>query len=225
MPIMRVMGIAGALALALSACDATQLVVIVDSDLAELDEVEVAVSMPTGLAATRRFEVASTGLPFSFGVAPGSGQAGEVELSAMALDANGHSLTAYHVRTRFLEGRTLRLEVPLARACIQEPGCADDAARRCVHGACLDEEVDPASLAEGDGPPAPLFEGREPPDAGAPPPDAGCAQDAPCLDPTNPCRLGVTRCAPERCELDTTLAPGTPCGDGRVCDAEGRCGA
>lgn len=212
--------------LALAGCDApTQLLVIVDSDLGDaLAVVEVAASSEGALATTRRFELASTGLPFSFGVVP-AGDAGGVQLHAVGLAADGAPLLSHSVETEFVRGRTLRLELPLARACLEEPCPADHL--RCVYGTCVDRRVDPATLAQGDGAPEGLFDGATAlPDAGPGPAiDAGCG--APCHDPASPCRVGQTRCEPDalRCELTETLPEGASCGDGRACDATGRCGA
>lgn len=213
--------------LALVGCDGpTQLLVIVDSDVGDaLAVVEVAASSEGALATTRRFELATTGLPFSFGVVPAR-DAGAVHLHAVGLARDGAPLLSHTVETEFVRGHTLRLELPLARACLTEPGCAERDLR-CVYGACVERHVDPATLAEGDGAPEGLFDGATAlPDAGPGPViDAGCG--APCHDPASPCRIGRTRCEPDalRCELTETLPEGAPCGDGRACDAAGRCGA
>ena len=51
-----------------------------------------------------------------------------------------------------------------------------------------------------------------------------CSAGEPCA-PEDPCQVGITVCGPTReCMVTGTLEPGTECGAGRVCDAEGVCG-
>lgn len=226
MPVMLRRGLLGVCALALVACDGpTQLLVIVDSDLGgPLAFVDVSAS--SGLLSTgRRFDVAATGLPFSFAVVPADEAVEEVSIRAAAMDAEGATLVAYDVQTRFVQGQTLRVEIPLARACRVEPSCADHG-MRCVHGVCEERFVDPGSLPRGGGAPSSLFDGTDPlPDAGPEPmTDGGCG--APCADPESPCRIGVVQCDVDApgCAITETLPAGADCGDGRVCDAEGQCG-
>ncbi len=217
---------AGLQLLVLAGCASpTQLLVIVDSDLAELATVDVTASTDGSFAESRRFDVATTGLPFSFGVA--AEREARVRVGATGLAADGTTLVAHTVETRFLAGRTLRLEIPLARACILEPSC-EDMDLRCVHGDCVDPRVDPATLDEGTGPPSPLFAGvTDPPDAGPPPlADGGCVSGAACADPANPCRVGRTICDGDvpGCAIAETLPEGADCGEGRTCDGSGQCG-
>lgn len=212
---------------ALAGCDAsTQLLVIVDSDLgSELATVQVTASTEGALGSGRTFDVTETGLPFSFGVVSESDVEREVRIHVVGLMQDGTPILAHSVATRFLPGRTLRLEVPLARACVTEPSC-EEMDLRCDYGDCIDPVVDPETLPEGNGAPTPLFDGPAPlPDAGVSV-DGGCEADAPCTDETNPCRVGVTRCdgASPSCEITETLPEGADCGEGRTCDGTGQCG-
>ncbi|MCC6876412.1 MAG: hypothetical protein IT378_19050 [Sandaracinaceae bacterium] len=197
----------------------TQLVVVVDSDLEpgrEIVFVDAAVSGRT----THRFEVATTPLPFSFGVTPASREDEEVSVRVVARDARERVLSSFGARTRFVPGRALRLDAPLARACL-ESTCSD-LGLVCVRGECRSELVDPASLEPApSGEPAPLFDGsRLAPDGGTD--DAGaCIEGAPC-DSGNPCQPGVVRCG-VGCEPGSMLPVGASCGNGRTCTPEGLC--
>lgn len=227
MTVVRWWGLGFAFLLVLAGCEpSTQLLVIVDSDLgSELAAVHVSASAEGTITANRRFEIATTGLPFSFGVAPEGAEEQSVGLRISGLAQDGTELVSHAVETRFLPGRTLRLEVPLAQACLLEH-CAESELR-CVYGACADRFVDPTTLAEGSAAPEGLFDGStERPDAGALVPDAGCEAAAPCVDPLNPCRVGAMLCDGDApvCEILETLPEGAECGEGRLCDGAGRCG-
>lgn len=209
----------------------TQLVVVVDSDYevgAEIDAVEVFVSSTRGRD-EHRFELAQTGLPFSFGVLPAEGDTEPVVVTVTGM-LGGESVARHEVHTRFLPGRRLQLEVPLARACTDvelETTCGDTG-RRCLHGACVPVEVDPETLADADGEPRSLFEGVTPPDAGVPAADAGapdedagppCEPGAECYAGT-PCTVGRWTCAggERRCEMVMTCEElGATCGEGGRC--------
>jgi len=220
----------GTVAFVLAACQGpTQLLVVVDSDLGpELVAVSV-VASAGAVGTSHEFEIEATGLPFSFGVARSSEHLENVTVGVSALSTDG-VLLSHRVDTRFVPGRTVVVEVPLARACMTEPTC-EERDQRCVFGACVEREVDPEGLPESvDDPLRGLFDGhRDPADAGvaydAATPDA-CVDGAPCVDPGNPCMRGERRCAasPPTCELSETLPEGTPCAEGRVCNGMGTCG-
>jgi len=221
-------------AIAVGACsEPTQLVVVVDSDLGDaLTAVAVEASVNGGAAASHRFEVAETGIPFSFVVAPGDDDDANapVAVRVTAVGEGDASGIRYHVRTRFLEGRSLRLDAPLSRRCLMEPPC-HDLGMRCWVGECLPEEVEPASLPDASGdardPIDALASDAGPPlDAGPPPDGGGCAEGAECRDPMNPCRVGAMVCDGDEgpdCEIQRTLDEGADCGEGRTCDGAGMC--
>jgi len=221
-------------AIALGACsDPTRLVVVVDSDLgAALTAVDVEASVNGGAATSHRFEVAETGLPFSFVIAPADDADANapVRVRVGGVGDGDVSNVRYQVRTRFVDGRSLRLDAPLTRRCLRESPC-HDRGMRCWVGECLPEEVDPASLpsASGDerGPIDALGGDAGPPADAGPPPDAGdCADGAECRDPTNGCRVGAMVCDGDEgpfCELQRTRDEGADCGAGRVWDGSGSC--
>jgi hypothetical protein len=200
--------------------DATGLVVFVDSDLepvTELFAVEASASVEVG-AAVRRFEIAEAGLPFSFGIeAPPGRHAADVSIHLLGLDPSQLSVVRLTMMTRFVPGRTLILPAPLARACQSEP--CEGTELTCRGGECVERFVDPSTLSSRA--PDRLFDGPSLPDAGT---DAAVCVDGEECDSGNPCRPGMRRCEPETCEPGPAMAEGSDCGDGRVCDAAGRCG-
>lgn len=133
-----------------SACSrpATQLVVIVDSDL--VDAVRFR-------AQARRLDLtappdehawdAGVGVPFSFGVAPqGRDAHARVELDVEALDASGRVLVRRRVRTGFLDHLSLALPVFLADACRDRAAACELDDLTCVDGECVSPDVAPTDL-------------------------------------------------------------------------------
>lgn len=217
------------LLLAGSTQPATQLIVVVDSDLVVGTELAAVVVSADAFPVSRqhRFDVAGgTPLPFSFGlVAPAGHPTATVRVSVTAVRANGESLVGWSAATHFVHGRTLRLDARLARACMAEDTCSGTD-QVCDGGMCRPREIDPAGLPDIDGsaPPPRLFDGpTPPPDGGAMPDAPPCVEDQPC--PTgDPCVPGARRCVDGACMPTTPLPAGEPCGEGRACDAAGRCG-
>lgn len=210
---------------------ATQLVVVVDSDLrpgSELASIDVSAAIAGSLdpIADHRFDLAAgeLALPLTFGVAaPGGRRDAGVVVTVIGRDAEGVSIVEWRASTRFRPGHALRLDAPLARACALDERC-DENDLVCERGECRDAHVEPATLAsvDPDAPAPRLFEGPSAPvDAGAAAGDA-CVEGAPCGE--SRCAPGTLRCADGACVPGPPLAAGTECGDGRVCDAEGRCG-
>ncbi|MCK6548993.1 hypothetical protein L6R52_24320 [Myxococcota bacterium] len=169
-----------------SACaarDAAQLVVVVSSDLAvpsELDALEIRLRDGAGeIVEERGLSLAgrpSTGQVLgSFGVTPLDGDVRrgvDVEVGAVK---GGDVLFRARVKTRFVSGAKLRLDVFLAASCV-EAACPESV--MCLRGACMPPvDVDPATLPPYDGDPVPQDSGV---DAG-PPRDAG-DRDASDLD-------------------------------------------
>jgi hypothetical protein len=208
---------------------ATQIVVVVDSDLepgSELAAVEASASVGGRAAETHRFDLAAgeVTLPFSFGiVAPAGGADDVVRVTLDALDPEGRPLVGWHASTHFRAHATLRLDAPLARAC-GERGPCEESGLACERGECRADAIDAASLVEIDpsAPPPRLFEGPSAaPDAGAA--DDACVEGAPC-DTGDPCTAGALRCGDGACVPGAPMPAGAECGDGRTCDGEGRCG-
>lgn len=238
----------GAIAVFVAGCaaDLTEVVVVVESDLAvptQLDEVVVEVE---GAAARGQRAVASlvgedaAGLPLTLGLRPGSTGAGPLSVRVAGKRA-GAEFVATRVRTRFVEGRRVLLRVVLRGACV---GVTCETGTTCREGACADEFVDPATLpsftgtigAFDAGPGVDL--GTDVSDAGedgsAPPPDAAMDAGGCTADPLTPCALGEGYCVEGvlRCESgnlecrpgETRLSAGTVCREPRgVCDVAEAC--
>lgn len=210
----------------------TQLVVVVDSDYAvgtEIDTVDVVISSAMGRD-EHRFALAETGLPFSFGVLPVVGDSEPVVITVSGM-LSGESVTRHEVHTRFLPGRRLQLDVPLARAChddLEQESTCSDSGQRCLYGACVPAEVDPETLADATGELPDLFDGTTPSDAGGPadagpppPADSGppCVAGEQCY-PGVPCAVGRWTCVEgeRRCEMVMTCEElGATCGEGGRC--------
>ena len=174
-------GMSGLLILCLvSSCaePATQLVVVVDSDLAAGDRVSIrAVARPgddpTDMGAESTFDIADAPgpatfvLPLSFGVVPpGSDPARRVEVAVEARNAGDEVTVTRRARTGFVRGRTLRLPMFLAAAC---RGLVCSAGQTCDAGVCVSDEIPTESLMEVN--PGGELDGGPRSDAGAP----GCA--------------------------------------------------
>lgn len=165
------------LAIALSSCvDPTQIVVVVDTDMAvprELDAFRARVIGPeddVALDEEYPLEPGDSGPPVSlaasFGVRPRGGRADRrvtVEVEALL---DGEVLFGTKAITSYVEHRRLRLDMFLAARCIAER-CADG--QTCRRGGCEDERIDPDDLPDwGDAVPR-----QDVPDAAAP--DTGIA--------------------------------------------------
>lgn len=222
-------GVVTAIAGALAGCeDPTQLIVVVDTDLEpgrEVATIDAVVQSQGSFAVTHVFEMDRGSVPFSFGVRPARADDETVRIAVTARSPDGAVLVGRTVDTAFVPGRARLVEMPLSRACASvELQC--ESVETCHEGACVSARVAPSALPEatiGDAP-APLFDGpRTAPDAG--PSDAAvCVSDRACE--AGPCARGLTSCAvdgPPECVPLDPLPAGTDCGDGRRCDAEGRC--
>ena len=223
---MRRWGFLGAIALVFCACDGpTQLLVVVDSDLGDrLVSVEASASSDA-LLSSQRFEIASTGLPFSFGVARTDERIRDVQITVTGF-SDDDALVTYTMETSFEEGRNIRVDVPLARACQTEPSCTE-LGQRCEFGTCLDVRIEPASLPDATGDTPGLFDGAtQLPDAGGFDAMPDCVTGNECSAPTNPCMTGLLECDGDgpRCVITETLPEGAPCGEGRSCNGMGICG-
>ncbi|MFK7988017.1 MAG: hypothetical protein AB8I08_18500 [Sandaracinaceae bacterium] len=210
-----------------------EIIVVVDSDLQpgeELSIVEVTVSAGTADAQTQRFDLAETELPFSLSAASRDGAAHAVRISVDGLDASEVAIVQQHAMLSFVPGRSIRLDIPLARSCSYVEDFCDTSTETCSQGACIPRERDSGALPDApNGDPSRLFDGPSAPgDAGSDAgPDAGpaCVEDEPCSPPRS-CMTGEMRCGAEpTCEVSGMMPAGTPCGSGRVCNAQGECGA
>jgi len=147
----------------------TELLVVVDSDLAvpsELDAVQVTVSGVESMSASGAITNAEP-LPRTVGVVHRGGGLGPVEVTVIGSRGGTEVIRARAV-TWFVRGRTLVLPIFLSQECT---GVTCPTGRTCSGGACVSASVDPATLAVWNGT-VPRLDGGEPMD-GAPPPDGG----------------------------------------------------
>lgn len=151
--------------------EATQLIVVVDSDIADVQAVRIEVEGDDGRMQTNRFEIGAaprTQLPFSFGVAPRKGSPAESQTPRIRVyavervdaDGNDVDLVERRVQVGFVKNKTLHLLMYLAEACVgarttecQEMGLV------CDRGACVPESIDPRTLPEVDPREAITFDG------------------------------------------------------------------
>jgi hypothetical protein len=172
---------------ALAACTSkrTELVVLVDSDYAvpaELAKIE-AIVKPTEGGEQMAHEFVLGALPLSFGVVPPGGDANrKLDVLVEGVDPGGRALVTRHAISGFIEGKTLLLDMFLAKSCAGGGGCA--AADTCTEHGCAPATIDPGTLPEVSpgaelkidaGVPA-LDGGRG--DGGAPSDDAAVTEDA-----------------------------------------------
>jgi hypothetical protein len=136
-------------AVALSACssDVTQLVVLVDSDMAESELTAVranVLSEANDNLWEHYFEEPS--LPFSFGVLPKDGDPSQrIVIEIAAVGPGEVHLFSRRARTRLIEGKTLLLEMYLASSC-RATTCGEGTT--CTQRGCQPELIDEAMLAE-----------------------------------------------------------------------------
>lgn len=184
-PLGRVRILALACAALAASCTrpATQLVVVVSSDIAALDAVHVTVAptdaMPGHVPSDATFELGSAHvLPLSFGVTPPGGEARRRVEIVVEGRGPGASVTR-RVRTGFLEGQSLALPVFLADSCrgVECSGMGPDYS--CDRGVCVVVDVAPESL-------VPVQPGQELADASVPA-DASLADAGPRSDAGGGC--------------------------------------
>lgn len=124
----------------------TQIVVVVDSDLQapeELDALELSIDgARTRMQQTPNVEAALEGpdaLPRSLGLVHAGGPLGPVRIAARGLH-EGATVVERVAVVHFEAGRTLKLELPLSRACdVSKVSCEDD--QTCDQGVCAPSEV------------------------------------------------------------------------------------
>ena len=211
------LGLLSLLACLCASCHAplTQTVVVVESDLAELERVRLE------LPALSRTETVALPVPFSFGVRAPTDATASTRLVVSALDASDRVVVSSTVEVPFVRGETWRVVVRLERACVGVSGCAET----CRAGACASAaipESDRSRTSPGDEllelPPFPRV------DAGGP--DAAtscstaCAAGETCVEGV--CRCGAGTCASDEiCEASSCVWFPRSCrerGRGRGCD-------
>lgn len=141
-----------------SADPVTELVVVVNSDMAvpdEFDGFRVIVKGNDGDVATDRYffigkESGKVLLPADFGLIPKDGDASRHVNVEIFAQASGADLFSTRAITGFVEGKTLRLDMFLARRCLSEAkACKPN--ETCRTNGCEPAEIDPGSLPEFDG--------------------------------------------------------------------------
>lgn len=165
---------------ALAACTAdppTELVVVVDTDLAvpaEAGAIEIEVLMPSERVETRSTVLTSRAvLPVTLGVVHREGPLGPVRLEARAMRA-GSVVVRRSVSLTLVGGHSLLVWIVLSRECagVDCPGGT------CAAGACRDEALRPEEIVDYNGTiPTLSVDGGQRSDAGRLP-DAGSAFDA-----------------------------------------------
>ncbi|NOY91745.1 MAG: hypothetical protein GXP55_11165 [Deltaproteobacteria bacterium] len=216
---------------ALPACssDLTQLVVVVDTDMAipdDIDMVRVDVRGPSGESASEQQDLgAGASLPLTLGVRPASSALGPIRVSAVGL-RNGLEVVRQTAIVSLVRGETRMLRLMLSADCA---GAACSGGRTCVRGACSDQptqtepwsgEPPPRDAGAGADSSAGLDSGLDASlDSGL---DAGDCIDLGC-DDGNECTDDL--CTSRGCEHAPNASP---CDDGVFCNgfdvcADGAC--
>jgi len=209
------------------ASELTEIIVIVDSELAvpgELDEIVVTTEGASGLpkgASANLVGAGAASMPVTVGLRPGGAQDGPVTIRVRGRLAGAERVSA-QIRTRFVVGARLVLRIDLAAECV---GILCDAnAETCRNGFCVPSEVDPAELPRFNGTLPGMTEdaGRDlgPRDGGLDPARDGaliCTSSADC-DDGNPCTDDA--CGPIGC---SNTANSAPCNDGSACTLADTC--
>ena len=130
------------------ATELTEIIVIVDSELAvpgELDEIVVTTEGASGLPKGASANLAGAGaasMPVTVGLRPGGAYDGPVTIRVRGRHAGDERVSA-QVHTRFIAGARLVLRIDLASECVRIL-CGDEAT--CRNGFCVPYEVDPTEL-------------------------------------------------------------------------------
>ena len=140
-----------ALLLSCGGDDVTELLVVVDSDLAvpgDMDTIRVQVSGSVTMTATGELS-GPRGLPLprTVGVVHTGGPLGPVEIVVQGL-STGAVVVERRASTSFRDGKTLVLPMFLSRSCMHMT-CGDG--QTCVNALCVTSTVDPATLGEYNG--------------------------------------------------------------------------
>jgi hypothetical protein len=167
--------------------EATQLIVVVDSDLAvpsQITRVEVRIFDKVGLGnqsvANSLWELGTgkTEIPFSFGIAPSGDPEGALVIAAFAFGPQGRLFESRAI-TGFVAGQTRAIYLPLLGSCINLRCTMPDT---CRNGTCGSDQYDPSSLARVE--PGHELDGyrRPPPFTGGTGQDAGALDSGPEVD-------------------------------------------
>jgi hypothetical protein len=148
----------------------TEVVVVVDTDLAlgeEVDALRIEVTGPGDTTQSSSAELdADSALPQTLGLVHERGARGPIRVLALAL-LDGREVLRREAELSFIDDKTLTLPMHLVRACVAH-ACGE--AQTCSEHGCVSSEVDATRLVEWQGRPPTLSEPGEPP---PPPEDAG----------------------------------------------------
>jgi len=141
-----------ALGCASSDVERTEILLVVDSDLAvpdELDELAMHIEGPGGVVQDAVAKLAEAPLPRSLGLVRKQGALSPLNIQVTGRVA-GRAIVQRTATLAFVEGRTLVLPLHLVRSCVSR-ACGE---QTCSERGCVDVALDPQSLAE--------WSGREP---------------------------------------------------------------
>jgi len=152
------------LALVALGCEetATELVVVIDTNLhacGEVDEIALAVTGPTAMSEPLVAPLVGPDrveLPLVHGLVPGSDALGPVEIIATAR-YRGRDVMSERVRTELVDGEIKMVSLVLDYRCRGATFCGED--ETCDAGRCVSVQRDGAALPSWDGAPAPLDHG------------------------------------------------------------------
>ena len=214
---------------ALSGCDgadpATQLVVVVDSDLhvpSRIDRVAVTVTGPAGTpeVVEQMLGEGAPELPLTLGVSPSGPALGPVTITADAFLGDSRIVTRT-ARTTLVRGRSLTLYLFLASSCVGTD-CPEE--ETCTSNGCMPVEIDPEELPDWTGRP-PMRDGGMP-DGGTPVDGGGTDAARPDCTTAAHCDDG-NACTIDLCDegLCTNAPDDALCTDGPdgFCDAVNGC--
>jgi hypothetical protein len=150
----------------------TQVMVVVNSDVAGIDAVRVRVE---GMGETKHAvadDLTEQPLPRSVAVVHEGGPLGPIQVIAEAM-AGEAMLVSRQAELSFVRGRNLMLHLELMRSCLESETLCSDSDETCIDGTCEPIEVDASELPEWSGsPPAPRDAGSDA-EGGASNPEAG----------------------------------------------------
>ncbi|MFK7991564.1 MAG: hypothetical protein AB8I08_36445 [Sandaracinaceae bacterium] len=198
-PVLLLLFLAGG-ALGCSSDPATEIELVVESRIAEVDRIRVDVIHPDGDTSTSMADLTLTPGPRRLRLAHRGGELGPVSLEILGL-AGGREVVATTRVLSFLPDRSVRLEVVLAEAC-SELDCGADTCGN--DGVCRAPEVRECELAVG---------GCAPVDAG--PEDAGPLDGG--VRDAEPADAGTEDGGPTDAGPSDAAPDGGPCAGFRVC--------
>ncbi len=137
-----------ALALVCAGCApaATQLVVVVDTDITfptVIDEITVEVTGPSAMRHVERTALVGTSLPLTVGVSPSGAELGPIDVVAIARHEGSEVARRTH-RTSLVRGETRMLIMHLSRDCLAAARCG--VSQTCSERGCAEIEIEGESL-------------------------------------------------------------------------------